>query len=128
MNSVHEQCPNIDSETILSPKTGSKLSQVHNAPDLAQPTLPSARAHGRVVLSPLASCRRPLAIHLAAHKRLCHGSVPPAPAPGRGLASRPCRDIAPASAYFPLSQYTAVYCDTLLSHPSCLNHDTNFVS
>ena len=32
-----KQCPNSDSETVLSPKTGSKLSQVHSAPNLAQP-------------------------------------------------------------------------------------------
>ena len=37
MNSVHDQCPNSDSETVLSPKNGSKLSQVHSAPNLAQP-------------------------------------------------------------------------------------------
>ena len=37
MNSIHEQCPKSDSETELSPKTGSKLSQVHKAPNLAQP-------------------------------------------------------------------------------------------
>ena len=36
MNIVHEQRPNSDSETVLSPKTGSKLSQVRSAPNLAQ--------------------------------------------------------------------------------------------
>ena len=48
MNSVHEQCPNSDSETVLSPKTRSKLSQVHKEPNLAQP----ARARGRNVAPP----------------------------------------------------------------------------
>ena len=52
MNSVHEQCPISDSETVLSPKTG-WVNQVHSP--LAQPAHPGAhrraqvRAHGRVV-------------------------------------------------------------------------------
>ena len=33
MNSVHEQCPNSDSETVLSPKTG-QVHSVHTQPSL----------------------------------------------------------------------------------------------
>ena len=54
MNSVHEPCPNNDSEIVLSPKTRSKLSQVHSAPNLAQPARTGEsrpRARGRVVVT-----------------------------------------------------------------------------
>ena len=55
MNSVHEQCPNSDSKTVLSPKIG-WVHQVHSL--LAQLAHPGAlrraqaRARGRVVAPP----------------------------------------------------------------------------
>ena len=59
MNSVHEPGPNSDSKTVSSRKFGSKLSQVHKEPNLAQLSAqarPGARTRGRVVASP-APCR-----------------------------------------------------------------------
>ena len=46
-----EQCPISDSETVLSPKTWSKLSQVHKAPNLAQPVHTGAPRCARVAVS-----------------------------------------------------------------------------
>ena len=51
MNIIHEQCPNSDSETVPSPKTRSKLSQVHKAPNLAQPAHTGAPKRARVAMS-----------------------------------------------------------------------------
>ena len=52
MNSVHEQCPNSDSETVLSPKTG-WVHQVHSL--LAQPAHPTVhrrdQARARMAVS-----------------------------------------------------------------------------
>ena len=81
MNSVHEQCPNSDSETVLSLKTGSKLSQVHKAPNLAQPAHTGAPRRVRMAVSwALRPCHgrgpRPC--------RKSDGRVAGAPAPCRG--------------------------------------------
>ena len=51
MNSVQEQCPISDSETVLSPKTRSKLSQAHRAPSLAQLAHTGAPRCARVAMS-----------------------------------------------------------------------------
>ena len=48
MNSVHEQCPNIDSETVLNPKT-EQVHSVHSKHAKVPQARPGARAHGRVV-------------------------------------------------------------------------------
>ena len=50
MNSVHEQCPISDLEIVPSQKTGSKLSQVHKAPNLAQPAHTSAPRRARAAI------------------------------------------------------------------------------
>ena len=126
MNSVHEHCPNSYSETVLSPKTGSKLSQVHSAPNLTQPAGIGTPRHGRAW-----PCRRPL--------RPCRGRV--AGTDGRvASAPAPCRRHSAArlasmswlgyvvlrhSPALPLalwSQYTLVYCNTMpISLLSCHN-------
>ena len=68
MNSIDEQCLNSDSEIELSQKTGSKLSQVHRAPNLAQTAHIGARAHAvswpqrRRVTGPSLPCHGRLAL------------------------------------------------------------------
>ena len=76
MNSVHEPCPKIDSETVLSQKLGQKPSQVHQHPtwpSWAHPSAhkpractPLARLHPARVPSapraPLLACLAPRAL------------------------------------------------------------------
>ena len=72
MNSVHEQHPNSDSETVLSPKIGSKLSQVHKAPNLVQPAHTGAPRRAHVAVE--APCQRPQPVVLWADPRPCRST------------------------------------------------------
>ena len=49
MNQVHEQCPKIDSGTVLSPKQIRSSAQCAPHPSLHAQAAPRPRAHGRVV-------------------------------------------------------------------------------
>ena len=113
MNSVHEPCPNSDSEIVLSPKTG-WVHQVHN--QLTQPANPSAprRARTGAVSWPLWPCRGP-------SPRPCRrvdGRVAgPQPAVSQACCA-PCMAVSWPRSQHTLphalfwSQYTAVYCNT----------------
>ena len=88
MNSVHEQCSNSDSKTVLSPKTGSKPSQVHSA--RAQDR-PGALDYGRVVGATAVSWPWPPTVSQGAMLCRRHPSAVSqgaAPTPYHGLASR----------------------------------------
>ena len=124
MNSVHEQCPNSDSETVLSPKTGSKLSQVHCAPNLAQPTrarVPYRGSPSRLCRGLAWLCRKPggrVAARPSAVSWPCLAVSWPCVAT-QPVASCPfaCHNTPQCIAtHFPtkpalLSRYTNVYCD-----------------
>ena len=77
MNSVHEQCPNSDSETVLS-QNWLSVQCAQPQPSLRAQAAPRPRAYGRVV-----------AAQLVVWWVQCQ-----VPEPCRGLASRPCRDTA----------------------------------
>ena len=86
VNSVHEHCSNSDSKIVLSPKTGSKPSQVHSA--LAQDR-PGTRDYGRVVGAMAVSWPWPPAVS--------HGVVPCRRSPSavsQGAALTPYRGLA----------------------------------
>ena len=115
MNSVHEQCPISDSETVLSPKTRSKLSQVHRAPNLAQPAHTGAPRWACAALSwPLWpavswaqwSCRRRPSAMLQALCRVVAWLWP-------SLISSPL-----------LVTIQFMYCDTNAQQPGSPCHDT----
>ena len=113
MNNIHEQCPNSDSETELSPKTGSKLSQVHKAPNLAHPAHTGAPKRARACRV-VAECRAQLN-RVAGLAAVSWPSIVP------------CCDTRPAAWLPCLSQYTPVYYDTnpcLLQPSSSACHDT----
>ena len=102
MNSVHEQCPISDSETVLSPKTRSKLSQVHRAPNLAQPVHTSAPRRVRVALSwrPQPAMSR----SVVGPNRLCLGRRAPCHRRAGGrvvVAAWPCRRRCPCAVSWP---------------------------
>ena len=107
VKSVHEQCPNSDSKTVPSPKTG----QVHNVQSqLTQPADPASMprcaqasahsTHWRCVVGTPCPCR--------GMGRSCHGLVPrPSRRPGGNVVAecraqaRPCRG--PVSRHSPAS-------------------------
>ena len=136
MNSVHEQCPINDSETVLSLKTGSKLSQVHKAPNLAQPANTGTPRSTRVAVSWAAaalswswspgraagpqrrvvaaawSCRRCPVVPCRGHS----GRVAvERRAPSLVVSWLGCVVLQHSLTLFPcpLSQYTLVYCHTI---------------
>ena len=101
MNSVHEPCPKIDSETVLSQKLGQKPSQVHHHrtwPSWAHPSAHRPRACiPRVRPAPLARpC--PPASGPARSCNACAPQLPPAPsAPAPSPA--PAHRVRPACAF-----------------------------
>ena len=145
MNSVHEQCPNSDSETILSPKTG-WVHQVHSLLD--HPAHPGEHRYAWPCRgTPSESYRRPQpAVSWA---RRVAGVVPRAWLLCRGLAGLYCDTTQPCLAPFShntpeciaiqkkkkkqpapfMSQYTQ--CIVIQTLPTCtlerLSHDTIFV-
>ena len=132
MNRVHEQCPKIDSGTLLS-QTGSKTSRVHQVHSLLaqqhaqaarpcrNPRMRASRAPGlRAVSTPRQLPRAP---HTCCRRR---------PAPAAVQAPAPCARARPApllahpvciaiqtAFLMPFSlQYTRVYCNTIPISPA----------
>ena len=128
MNSVHEQCPKSDSETVLSPKTGwvYQVPSPASTPRCAQ-ALPGARVavswrpQRRVAVHRL-PCRKPqpaVAVSWPCAAR---------PAwPCRGLAVLYCDTAQPCLAPF---SHNTPECIAILTSSATnrLSHDTNFVS
>ena len=126
MNIVHEQCPKSASETVLSPKTGSKLSQVHRAPNLAQPVHTSAPRRSQVRTGaprcaqarPSVSCRRLL--------RSCRGRGPRR-VTGAGLLVMGAGAVsqgAVSRAWLPCPGLAVLYCDTAQPYSLSPCHNT----
>ena len=114
MNRVHEQCPKSDSRTVLSPKTGSKLGQVHSAPNLAQPARISCAEAAR------APTRLPVPT------RLCAPRAMPTPCPAPSALSQYTYCIAiqwPNCQPFP-GHDTNLYCDPFPFQASLLYCNT----
>ena len=137
------------------------MSQVHQTPKLTQLTQPAYPAYTQArpvihmaariartgAMSQLAPrpCRRPawpyrstyrapacLERPLASHVRSPRAPAPRGPVP-RSQRPAPLRHVVGTmpSCPAPWSQYTLVYCDTVLppsALPSCLSHDTKIVS
>ena len=148
MNNV----PNSDSETVLSPKTG----QVHSVnSQLTQLASPGAPRSARIARTGTVSWPRPRPYHGLG--RPCRGLVPqPCRRPGGRVVAkcraqaRPCRglprDTALPQAPLPVTIHPSVLRHTsqpsqpschdtltcIATHfphqPSCLSHDTKFVS
>ena len=120
MNSVREQCPNSDSETVLSLKTGSKLSEVHRAPNLAQPMHIDAPRRARVAVSQAA------AVVSQASQRCVGGAAWPC----RGSGPWPCHRVCGRVAAAAPGRVVALYRDTgqqpssllVTIHPSILQY------
>ena len=115
MNSVHEQCPNSDSETVLSQKlvkteSGAQCTQL--GPAYAHRPRPG-RARVAVSWADLAVSWADLAMSwpgppaVSQHTRVRRAPRPCAPCRGR-VAIQPT-----AKSLLPWSQYTEVYCDTV---------------
>ena len=133
MNSVHEQCPKSDSETVMSQELGKKLSQAHRAPNLAQPartgraqaahawpcrgqpSVVSQAPNGRIVAETLAVSQACMAVsqHRECVPARCATLTPRAP--NVCVVSQVqwlyCNVALPIS--LTLSQYTKVYCDRM---------------
>ena len=134
MNSVHEQGPISDSETVLSQKTGSKLSQVHKAPNLAKPAHTGAPRCARVAVSwpqrrrdtgPSRPCRR-------ADPRLCRNAcglvVAECRARQRRIVAWPPGRVAtqlPSSCPFGHNTLNCIAIQ-FLQQPGCSCHDTTY--
>ena len=129
MNWVHEQCPKIDSRTVLS-QTRPKTGRVHRVHSLGQPVRP-----GRARPAPLACL--PCACALPA-ARPCRVPVMPCVLPARLRAYRaPAHEPSAClrSPYAPASCPRACCAprapctpSPAPSHTNSLCHDTNFVS
>ena len=96
MNRVHEQCPKVDSGTVLSPKTGSKLGQVHSAP-----TWPSQRAQAARPCQ-LRACVRRASCLLPRSPSAPACAVSLRPVPARPTSARAQRPPGPSTGARPL--------------------------
>ena len=141
MNSVHEPCPKIDSETVLSQKLDQKLRQVHKTRNLVQLSTPrraQARPGGHsghiMVLGPAVSrpgpdvsqpawsCRRPRTPAPQLLRPSAYASAPACtPRAPSALAHRPC-----LAQYRGLAGRVTALCRDTVQQPCCLSHDTKF--
>ena len=102
MNRVHEQCPKIDSGTVLS-QTGSNIGRMHQVhspqPSSTPRPRPGLRAARAPLLLPLPRASAPLAPQRPARLRQCRPAPCQRPAhlrPCRPAPQRPTRARAPA--------------------------------
>ena len=90
MNRVHEQCPKIDSETVLS-QTGPKTGRMHQVHSHGQPASP-----GSAPSTGAARTSRAPAAPVVARPLSPRARAPPACTPARPAACRACPMRAPS--------------------------------